>query len=67
MDEHLQVKDIRVGDAVIFHHDGHPLQGRVNRITRRATVLVPNGKGQKFSDGKRYVRYYVPLEKLKKL
>ena len=58
--------DIRVGDRVIFHHDGHTFRGRVNRITRRATVLVQNSKGQKFNDGKRYVRYYVPLEQLKK-
>lgn len=56
--------NIRVGDDVIFHHDGHRMQGRVNRITRRATVLVPNAAGQKFNDGKRYSRFYVPLERL---
>lgn len=56
--------NIRVGDVVMFHHDGHQFKGRVNRITRRATVLVPNPKGQRFTDGKRYARYYVPLEKL---
>ena len=43
------------------------MQGRVNRITRRATVLVPNPAGQKFSDGKRYSRYYVPLERLRRV
>ncbi|WP_200836567.1 hypothetical protein [Roseiconus lacunae] len=58
--------NIRVGDNVAFAHDGHNLRGRVNRITRRATVLVPNPKGQRFSDGHRYVKYYVPLEALKK-
>ncbi|MEO1615236.1 MAG: hypothetical protein AAFV88_05265 [Planctomycetota bacterium] len=58
---------IRVGDQVLFHHDGHRMEGRVNRITRRATVLVPSKKGQRFSDGHRYVRYYVPLEKLTRL
>lgn len=56
--------NIRVGDEVLFFHDGHRMQGRVNRITRRATVLVPNAAGQKFTDGKLYSRYYVPLEKL---
>lgn len=56
--------NIRVGDEVLFHHDGHRMRGRVNRITRRATILVPNRAGEKFSDGKRYTRYYVPLEKL---
>ncbi len=59
--------DIRVGDEVRFAYDGHALQGRVNRITRRATILVPNPEGQRFSDGGRYVRYYVPLEQLKKV
>ncbi len=59
--------NIRVGDDVVFHHEGHRMQGRVNRITRRATVLVPNPAGQKFSDGKRYSRYYVPLERLRRV
>ncbi|TWU27137.1 hypothetical protein Pla52o_09970 [Novipirellula galeiformis] len=59
--------DVRVGDQVQFGHDGHTMCGRVNRITRRATVLVENHKGQPFSDGGRYVRYYVPLEKLTKV
>jgi hypothetical protein len=59
--------NIRVGDDVVFHHDGHRLRGRVNRITRRATVLVPNSVGEKFTDGKRYSRYYVPLEKLQRV
>ncbi|GAA5509949.1 hypothetical protein Rcae01_05454 [Novipirellula caenicola] len=59
--------DVRVGDRVRFYHDGHNMLGRVNRITRRATVLVENQKGERFSDGGRYVRYYVPLEKLTKV
>ncbi|WP_390622323.1 hypothetical protein [Novipirellula aureliae] len=58
--------DIRVGDQVRFTHQGHVLVGRVNRITRRATVLVEHPKGEPFSDGGRYVRYYVPLERLAK-
>ncbi|TWU06039.1 hypothetical protein [Stieleria varia] len=57
---------ICVGDTVQFYHDGHRMTGRVNRITRRATVLVPNPVGERFSDGERYVRYYVPLEHLRK-
>jgi hypothetical protein len=56
--------NIRVGDFVRFLHEGKPLVGRVNRITRRATVLVPSPKGERFSDGGRYIRYYVPLEAL---
>ncbi len=58
--------NIRVGDTVQFLHDGHTLTGRVNRITRRATILVQSRKGELFSDGTRYQRYYVPLDKLQK-
>jgi hypothetical protein len=58
--------NIRVGDLVRFVHEGKTMSGRVNRITRRATVLVPAPKGELFSDGKRYLRFYVPLEQLKK-
>ncbi|MEM1070414.1 MAG: hypothetical protein AAGI63_16050 [Planctomycetota bacterium] len=60
----LKKFNIRVGDQVTFLHDGKKLTGRVNRITRRATILVPSRKGQRFSDGGRYLRYYVPLEAL---
>lgn len=59
--------NIRVGDLVKFTHDGAAMTGRVNRITRRATVLVPHARGELFSDGGRYLRFYVPLEKLKRV
>jgi hypothetical protein len=55
---------VRVGSRVSFLHEGRRLTGRVNRITRRATVLVPDRRGEPFSDGQRYRRYYVPLERL---
>jgi hypothetical protein len=58
--------DIRVGDLVSFEVDGLRLDGRVNRITRRATVLVEDPGGELFSDGKRYKTYYVPLSLLRK-
>lgn len=58
--------NIRIGDEVRFQHDRRILTGRVNRITRRATILVENAKGERFSDGHRYLRFYVPLEKLTK-
>jgi hypothetical protein len=41
--------------------EGKRLEGRVNRITTRATVLVEDAEGQPFSDGRRYKTYYVPL------
>jgi hypothetical protein len=56
--------DIRVGSVVRFAHDGAHLTGWVNRITRRATILVEDVRGERFNDGKRYARFYVPLEKL---
>lgn len=59
--------DIRVGDQVQFRHSGQSRVGRVNRITRRATILVPDADGEPFSDGKRYRKFYVPLEKLTKI
>ena len=35
-----------------------------NRVTRRATVLVPADDGERFSDGNRYRKYYVPVNML---
>ena len=46
--------NIHVGDHVSFELDGNRYTGRVNRITRRATVLVENPRGKLYSDGKRY-------------
>lgn len=57
---------IQVGDRVSFELNGQSLQGFVNRITRRATVLVANRKGQAYNDGARYLKYYVPLELLRR-
>jgi hypothetical protein len=52
---------IRVGSRVNFVFEGRRLAGRVNRITKRATVLVEDAEGTKYSDGLRYKTYYVPL------
>lgn len=52
------------GSQVRFRFEGRVLTGKVNRITRRATVLVADPHGERFSDGYRYRRYYVPLEHL---
>lgn len=56
---------IGIGTLVSFRYQGRRLQGRVNRITKRATVLVGDPKGELWSDGHRYVRYYVPLRELR--
>ena len=57
---------IRVGDAVTFEFEGKRYQGVVNRITKRATVLVESERGQPYTDGKSYEKYYVPLSELSK-
>lgn len=55
---------IEVGDLVTFVRGRERFRGFVNRITKRATILVPNKTGALYSDGKRYRRYYVPLTSL---
>ena len=57
---------ISLGDTVSFSVEGRTLSGTVNRITKRATVLVSDPKGTKYTDGKRYSKFYVPLNKLRK-
>ena len=52
--------NLDIGDPVEFRFNGKRLAGFVNRINRRATVLVPDAKGERFDDGKRYKRFYVP-------
>ena len=52
---------IKPGDRVSFRLDGQHHVGLVNRITKRATVLVENESGECYSDGKRYSKFYVPV------
>jgi hypothetical protein len=60
--ERAQTKfGIRPGDRVRFRVDGARYEGFVNRITKRATVLVEDENSPLYSDGKRYARFYVPL------
>jgi hypothetical protein len=55
---------IQPGSRVSFEIEGLRLTGRVNRVTKRATVLVEDPTGQKYSDGLRYKTYYVPIARL---
>ncbi|MFO1065005.1 MAG: hypothetical protein U0892_14165 [Pirellulales bacterium] len=57
--------NVRVGSMVSFPFQGKQLVGKVNRITRRATILVPDPVGHQYSDGRSYRKYYVPLQQLK--
>lgn len=56
--------NIRVGSLVSFMHEGRRYSGKVNRITRRATVLVVDPAGERYDDGMRYRKFYVPLAHL---
>jgi hypothetical protein len=56
--------NIRVGTRAMFQHEGQRYIGTVNSITRRATVLVRDARGQLYDDGHRYRKYYVPLSHL---
>lgn len=53
-----------VGSIVDFEFEGKQLRGRVNRINQRATVLVEDSHGQLYSDGRRYAKFYVPINQL---
>jgi hypothetical protein len=57
---------VHVGNRVAFQHEGQTQIGLVNRITRRATVLVECPSGVPYTDGKRYARFYVPLHLLRR-
>ncbi|MCA9175500.1 MAG: hypothetical protein KDB14_13540 [Planctomycetales bacterium] len=58
--------NIRPGDAVEFTFEGRRLKGFVNRITKRATVLVESPTGRPYTDGKSYEKYYVPVASLRR-
>lgn len=55
---------VRPGSHVQFEFEGRRYQGIVNRITTRATVLVADPAGEPYSDGKRYLKFYIPLSML---
>lgn len=57
---------LTVGDEVVFEYKGETHKGVIKRITKRATVMVPNPKGAyKDKEGKRYAKYYIPLKDLR--
>ena len=55
---------IKPGDQVRFLSDGVHYTGIVSRVTKRATVLVRNVRGTPYTDGNRYLTFYVPVELL---
>jgi hypothetical protein len=57
---------MKIGDPVAFSFQGQALRGFINRIGVRATVLVEHVHGVRYSDGRHYAKYYVPVSRLKK-
>ncbi|HOA35246.1 MAG TPA: hypothetical protein PKV91_04020 [Bacillota bacterium] len=58
---------LSIGDRVSFQVEGKTFDGIICRITKRATVMVPDAGGlYRDRAGKRYSKYYVPLALLKK-
>jgi hypothetical protein len=55
---------IRPGTRVRFCFEGIEYVGVVNRVTRRATVLVEHPQGERYSDGKLYQKVFVPIRML---
>lgn len=56
---------IKIGSLVAFDFKGRRFVGRVNRIRLRATVLVEAENGIRYTDGKCYHKYLLPVPKLK--
>ncbi|QGU94881.1 hypothetical protein GOM49_06995 [Clostridium bovifaecis] len=59
---------IKIGDKVEFSYEGKIKNGIINRINKRATVMVLD-KGGNYIDkyGNKYSKYYVPLKGLNKI
>jgi hypothetical protein len=55
---------INVGTRVEFEFEGKTLAGFVNRVQQRVTVLVESLEGERYSDGKAYQKYLVPVRKV---
>ena len=55
---------IRPGMTVRFRFDGVQHTGVVNRINKRATVLVEDRRGERYSNGKHYAKFYIPVQML---
>lgn len=58
---------IKPGDQVSFQFEGQNYVGIVNRITKRATILVEDSGGEWYTNGKRYEKFYIPVESLERV
>lgn len=57
-------RGIKIGEYVKFEYDGRMHRGIVNRITKRASILVKDTKGKLHKDGNKYITYFIPLHLL---
>ena len=55
---------IHIGSLVSFTYRGRDHEGRIGRITKRATVFVEDPAGEWHADGRSYTKYYVPLDEM---
>jgi hypothetical protein len=68
-------RGIEVGALISFLHEGKQIRGKVNRVQKRVTVLVQEDKNvvrsnpnaMLFSDGNKYIKYYVPIDECSKV
>lgn len=59
---------LKIGDSVKFLHSGKYIQGYIQRINKRATVMNPDMRGNYIDKlGNRYKKFYVPLDSLIKV
>ena len=59
--------NLHVGDKVSFEYEGRTYHGLLNRITKRATVMVRDPEGQYVDfQGKKFTKFYIPLQSLKR-
>ena len=61
------VHQLHTGQQVQFSHHGKLYHGFINRIAVRATVLVADARGQRYTNGQSYLKFYLPLSRLKAL
>ena len=58
--------NVGAGATVEFRLRGERLRGKVNRVTKRATVLVRceagHAEARRFSDGQSYRKFFIPVE-----
>ncbi|MEL7597557.1 MAG: hypothetical protein AAGU01_05070 [Clostridiaceae bacterium] len=59
---------IKPGDRVCFIYNKNEIEGLVNSINKRASIMVMDGNGNYMDKYKnRYTKYYVPINLLKKI